>query len=91
MYHFSECSADLLSSPAGIGLSSDYIFHLLLFYVGRMLHSTGKDTKGRGARSDLRRNIVISFLAGCREDEIGILLDLITEPFTPLLSPGMWR
>ncbi|XP_067947179.1 small subunit processome component 20 homolog [Watersipora subatra] len=52
----------------------------------RMLHSTGKETKGRGGRGDLRRSIVISFLAGCQEEELEILLDLVTDPFTPILN-----
>lgn len=55
-----------------------------------MLHSTGKETKGRRGGGDLRRNIVLSFLAGCREEELSILLDLVTEPFIPLLKPGMF-
>lgn len=61
---------------------------LLLLSPGRMLHSTGKETKGRGGRGDLRRTIVLSFLAGCKEEELSILLDLVIDPFTLLLKPG---
>lgn len=50
-----------------------------------MLNSTGRETKGRGQKGALRRNIVISFLGGCQPQELGILLDLISEPFTPIL------
>ena len=56
-----------------------------------MLHSTGKETKGRGGRGDLRRTIVLSFLAGCKEEELGMLLDLIVIPFHPILHEGKSR
>jgi len=37
----------------------------------------------------VRRTIVLSFLAGCREEELAILLDLVCEPVTPLLQSGL--
>lgn len=54
-----------------------------------MLSSAGKGTKGRGNKGDIRRTIVLSFLAGCKSEELSLLFDLITEPFTPILNGEM--
>ena len=50
-----------------------------------MLTKTGKDTSGR-QNVQVRRNIVMRFLGGCKKDELSIFLNLIFEPLEHLVT-----
>ena len=50
-----------------------------------MQTKTGKDTAGK-VHSNLRKNLIMRFLAGSKPGEIGIFLDLLFEPFGHYIS-----
>ena len=52
---------------------------------GKMLTKTGTDTSGR-TNVQVRKNIVMRFLGGCKQDELSIFLNLIFEPLQHLVT-----
>ena len=55
---------------------------------GKMQTKTGKDTAGR-AHSQLRKNLILRFLAGLQQEELQFFMDLIFQPFKHLVSGNM--
>ena len=54
-----------------------------------MLTKTGKDTSGR-SNAQLRKNIVMRFLGGCKKEEIAVFLNLIFEPFQHMVTGKLY-
>ena len=53
-----------------------------------MQTKTGNDTAGK-AQSQVRKNIVIRFLAGCQPSELAVFLDLAFESFRHYASDNL--
>ncbi|XP_074650347.1 small subunit processome component 20 homolog [Tubulanus polymorphus] len=53
---------------------------LMRILYGKMHSKTGKDTSGK-SNSTYRKSIVFRFLAGCRQKELKVFIDLIFGPF----------
>ncbi|XP_023234617.1 small subunit processome component 20 homolog [Centruroides sculpturatus] len=58
---------------------------LMRILYGKMLCKTGNSTSGKN-HAQTRRNLVLRFLAGCKEDEIQIFIDIAFFRFKHLLN-----
>ncbi len=52
---------------------------------GKMQAKTGKDTSGH-RHVQMRKNMILRFLAGSQSNEVRIFLDLVFQPFLHLVS-----
>ncbi|XP_076467049.1 small subunit processome component 20 homolog [Babylonia areolata] len=58
---------------------------LMRILYGKMLSKAGNETSGK-RRSDVRRSIVLRFLAGCSSSELQYFLDLVFGPFKAFVT-----
>ncbi|CAH1799075.1 unnamed protein product [Owenia fusiformis] len=58
---------------------------LMRLLYGKMYTKTGNDTQGK-AQAGVRRGIIFRFLAGCKQHELKVFVDLIFKPFKHLIE-----
>ncbi|XP_064596875.1 small subunit processome component 20 homolog [Liolophura sinensis] len=78
-------SLDEQSSPIDQGHRPQLLPILFRLLYGKMMGKAGSGSVGKG-NSNLRRSLIFRFLAGCRQDELKVFLDLVFEPSKHFIS-----